>query len=49
VKYLPPWFPGAGFKKVASDVRRLLEETAETPFQFSVQQMVHDDTFPLFE
>jgi len=39
LKYVPPWFPRAGFKKVASDARRLLEETANTPFQFSVQEM----------
>jgi hypothetical protein len=47
VKYVPPWFPGASFKKEASDARRLLEETANTPFQFSVQEMVTTDVYAI--
>ena len=45
VRYVPAWFPGAGFKKEALDVRELLEENANVPFQFSVQEMVYDDVF----
>jgi hypothetical protein len=45
VRYVPAWFPGAGFKKVASDVRRLVEENSNVPFQISVQEMVYEDCF----
>jgi len=45
VKYVPPWFPGAGFREVATNVKRLLEKNAETLFQFSVEEMVTTDAY----
>ncbi|KAI0253131.1 cytochrome P450 [Lactifluus subvellereus] len=46
LKYIPAWFPGAGFKKVASDVRKSLHENAEVPFQFSIQEMARGTAPP---
>lgn len=45
MKYVPTWFPGAGFKKVAFNARKSLHENAEAPFQLSIQEMVMSDVF----
>ncbi|KAH9962377.1 cytochrome P450 [Russula dissimulans] len=39
LKYVPSWFPGAGFKRMTSMAKRLLQENAEVPFQFSIKEM----------
>ena len=40
LKYVPDWFPGAGFKRKAAHWRRANTEVAETPFQFVAEQVV---------
>ena len=40
VRYVPDWFPGTGWKVKAKRFRRLLDEMADTPFQFVKDQMV---------
>lgn len=39
VRYLPDWFPGAGFKQIARDMKHQLEQTTEQPYEFVKQQM----------
>ncbi|KAI0299732.1 cytochrome P450 [Multifurca ochricompacta] len=39
LKYIPAWFPGAGFKNEASAAKKSLQEMAEIPFQHSMQEM----------
>ncbi|CAH0046585.1 unnamed protein product [Clonostachys solani] len=39
LKYLPSWFPGAGFKRAARIWRREVLAAAEKPFQFVQRQM----------
>jgi hypothetical protein len=43
VKYVPAWFPRAGFKKEASDAKRALKSLVDIPFQFTLQEMVVPD------
>lgn len=33
VKYVPEWFPGAGFKKFAKTAKKHLDKLADLPFQ----------------
>ena len=40
LKYVPDWFPGAGFKRKAAHWRRVNAEVAEKPFQFVTEQVV---------
>ena len=40
VKYIPEWFPGAGFQKEASEARKILKDFVNIPFQFTLDQMV---------
>ncbi|TFK21255.1 cytochrome P450 [Coprinopsis marcescibilis] len=39
LKYVPGWFPGAGFKRKASEWRKLSDRFAEEPFVDSLEQM----------
>lgn len=39
VRYLPDWFPGTGFKRVARRMARQLEQTVELPYEFVKRQM----------
>ncbi|OSS53624.1 hypothetical protein B5807_00518 [Epicoccum nigrum] len=39
LRYLPDWFPGAGFKQIARDMKTQLEQTTEQPYAFVKQQM----------
>ncbi|KAH9991662.1 cytochrome P450 [Russula compacta] len=39
LKYVPAWFPKAGFRKIASDAQKLLLETAQVPFQYTIEEM----------
>ncbi|KAG8737366.1 hypothetical protein FRC10_008281 [Ceratobasidium sp. 414] len=45
LRYVPAWFPGAGWKKVASEWRKELRDTIEIPYRFTVKQ-VADGTAP---
>lgn len=36
---MPDWFPGAGFKQIARDMKTQLEQTTEQPYAFVKQQM----------
>ena len=40
VRFLPSWFPGAGFQMIAMKYRRHAMEMAEKPYAFVQQQMV---------
>ena len=40
LKYVPSWFPGAGFKKKAARVREASNIMAERPFQHVQEQLV---------
>ena len=40
VKYIPSWFPGAGFKRNAESWRSLMQEFVDIPFEFVKQNMV---------
>lgn len=40
VKYLPEWFPGAGFQKTARNWIKLVQESNNKPFEFVKYQMV---------
>ena len=40
VKYIPEWFPGAGFQKKASETKKILRDFANIPFQFTLDQTV---------
>jgi hypothetical protein len=40
VKYIPDWFPGAGFKQFAANTRRLHEQMREAPFKRTREEMV---------
>lgn len=40
VKYIPDWFPGTSFKRVATEWRGVLDQTVDQPHAFVKQQMV---------
>jgi len=40
VRYVPDWFPGAGWKSKAKRFANLLEDMAEIPHQFTKDQVV---------
>lgn len=40
MKYLPDWFPGTGFKRVARQMRADLEELYDVPFNYVLSEMV---------
>ena len=40
VRYVPDWFPGTGWKAKAKEMEKLLNQTADIPFQFVKDQMV---------
>ena len=40
VRYVPEWFPGAGWKKTAASWARTLSEMTDIPHEFVKQQMV---------
>ncbi|EJD42186.1 cytochrome P450 [Auricularia subglabra TFB-10046 SS5] len=46
LKYLPSWFPGAGFKRLAAQVRRELDGMCDHPFGIVKRDMA-DGTAPL--
>ena len=44
VKYVPEWFPGAGFQKEASEARKIVKDFVNIPFQFTLDQMVFQNS-----
>ena len=48
LKYIPSWFPGAGFQKKATHGRELTKALSENPFRYVKEQLVGDYFF-LFE
>jgi hypothetical protein len=44
VKYVPSWFPGAGFKRTAQEYRKNLEDVAKKPYGL-VQQRIKDGKY----
>jgi hypothetical protein len=40
VKYVPAWFPGATFKRIAAENRKFAREAFEKPYMYVRQQMV---------
>jgi hypothetical protein len=40
VRYLPSWFPGASFHKIAKDGHRALEEMVNKPYETVKAQVV---------
>ncbi|OAA38298.1 Cytochrome P450 [Metarhizium rileyi] len=48
LKYLPSWFPGAGFQKTAKQFRKVAEQMANVPYRFVQQHMAsgtHKESF----
>lgn len=41
VKYIPEWFPGAGFKKAAREWSKTVQEVADVPFKHVKEEMVN--------
>lgn len=39
MKFVPAWFPGAGFKRKAQDWKRNLEDVAGLPYNFVKERM----------
>ncbi|KAH9476141.1 Cytochrome P450 monooxygenase COX2 [Psilocybe cubensis] len=46
LKYIPSWFPGAGFKKKAAHWRKVNEDLAKVPFKHVEQEMEKGDAVP---
>ena len=42
LKYVPSWFPGAGFQKKAAHWKVLVTKMAEEPFRYVQEQLVGD-------
>ncbi|EJT98958.1 cytochrome P450 [Dacryopinax primogenitus] len=48
LKYLPPWFPGAGFKRMAKQWRTQIEEVRQIPMQRVKQELAAGTAKPSF-
>ncbi|KII86264.1 hypothetical protein PLICRDRAFT_55999 [Plicaturopsis crispa FD-325 SS-3] len=48
LRYVPAWFPGAGFKKLAKEWRQTLQDMAEEPYKFVLKQMDAGTAVPSF-
>ncbi|KAH9962375.1 cytochrome P450 [Russula dissimulans] len=48
LKYVPVWFPGAGFKKQASEAKKSLNNSVDIPFQFTLREMAKGTAPPCF-
>lgn len=49
LKYLPEWFPGAGFQKEAKEWKKTLTRFVEEPFKAVKQGMVSKIYFNVFQ
>ena len=45
LKYVPSWFPGAGFQKKAAYLRELSKIVIEKPFRYVEEQLVRGHFF----
>lgn len=45
LRYIPQWFPGAGFQRKAAAWRTCLTDMTEIPFEFVKEQMVSSSFF----
>ncbi|KAJ5987004.1 hypothetical protein N7451_011369 [Penicillium sp. IBT 35674x] len=48
LKYVPSWFPGAGFKRKAQAWKKNLENTADIPYDFVKRQMESEKSKPSY-
>ena len=48
LKYVPSWFPGAGFQKKAAHWRKVNAALAEKPFRYVEDQLVGEYYFEMF-
>jgi hypothetical protein len=46
LRYVPAWFPGAGFKKEAAFAKKRIHNLAELPVQFVQEQLANDSRVP---
>ncbi|TFK40527.1 cytochrome P450 [Crucibulum laeve] len=47
-RYLPSWFPGVDFKKVAQEVKHMTDEMKNVPFSFVKQKLDEGTATPCF-
>lgn len=40
LRYLPAWLPGAGFKKVATEMRKSVLDLGDVPYEFTKKELV---------
>ena len=40
LRYVPSWVPGAGFKKIALEIKKTVHEARDLPFDIMKEQMV---------
>ncbi|PPQ75850.1 hypothetical protein CVT24_000608 [Panaeolus cyanescens] len=43
LRFLPEWFPGAGFKRFAKEVKRLMDPIQNVPFDWAVKNIASGD------
>lgn len=43
LRYIPSWFPGAGFKRYAISVRKMFTDSLDIPFKYTLARMVSYD------
>ncbi|KAF9227072.1 cytochrome P450 [Gyrodon lividus] len=48
LRYLPEWFPGAGFQRDAKRWRKMLNDTATKPHDFVLEHLAKGDAVPSF-
>lgn len=48
LRYLPSWFPGGGFHKIAQDACNQFDEFREVPFAFTKKQLAEGTAQPSF-
>ncbi|KAI0360720.1 cytochrome P450 [Trametes cingulata] len=48
LRYLPSWFPGAGFKRQAADWKARIEECADAPYQRVKEEMERGTATPCY-
>lgn len=48
VKYLPAWFPGAGFVKIAQGYKSRAQSFSDVPYAFTKQQISNGRFVPSF-
>ncbi|KAF8989842.1 OrdA protein, partial [Hymenopellis radicata] len=48
LRFLPDWMPGAGFKRLAKEGRKLFDDVVDVPFAFTQAQMTAGNAPPSF-